>query len=286
MSTATTTAGTLYLVPTPIGDDRDITLRGLEVLRAVDIVAAEDTRHALRLFRAHGIEKPLHSYFDHNEERRAPWLVEKLREGQSVALISDAGTPLINDPGFRIVQLALAAGIRLEVLPGPCAAVTALVASGLATDAFLFAGFLPRAEGQRDKRLRALAGVAATLIFYEAPHRLVEMLTTAAAVLGERRAAVAINLTKEREEVLRGTLPSLVRELGGRERVGGEATVVIAGSAGDEFDRAKAEAHARALLEAGLEPRRVRDLVVAAFEMPRREAYDIVLGLAGGDEEE
>jgi 16S rRNA (cytidine1402-2'-O)-methyltransferase len=203
-----------------------------------------------------------------------------------VALISDAGTPLINDPGFRVVREALAAGIRLEVLPGPCAAVTALVASGLATDAFLFAGFLPRAEGQRDKRLRALAGVEATLIFYEAPHRLVEMLTTAAAVLGDRPAAVAINLTKAREEVLRGTLPALVRELGGRERVGGEATVVIAGSSGGSGDRARAEAHARALLDAGLEPRRVRDLVVGAFDVPRREAYDIVLALAGGDEEE
>jgi 16S rRNA (cytidine1402-2'-O)-methyltransferase len=285
MSTAPP-AGTLYVVPTPIGDDRDISLRALEVLRAVDIVAAEDTRHALTLFRAHGIDKPLHSYFDHNEERRAPWLVEKLREGQSVALISDAGTPLINDPGFRVVREALAAGIRLEVLPGPCAAVTALVASGLATDAFLFAGFLPRAEGQREKRLQALAGVEATLIFYEAPHRLVEMLTTAAAVLGERPAAVAINLTKAREEVLRGPLPALVRELGGRERVGGEATVVIGGSSGGGGDRARAEAHARALLDAGLEPRRVRDLVVAAFAVPRREAYDIVLGLAGGDEEE
>jgi 16S rRNA (cytidine1402-2'-O)-methyltransferase len=278
--------GILYLVPTPIGDDRDITLRALEVLRAVDIVAAEDTRHALTLFRAHGIDKPLHSYFDHNEERRAPWLVEKLREGQSVALISDAGTPLINDPGFRVVQQALAAGIRLEVLPGPCAAVTALVASGLPTDAFLFAGFLPRAEGQREKRLQALAGVAATLIFYEAPHRLVEMLTTAATVLGERAAAVALNLTKDREEVLRGTLPSLVRELGGRERVGGEATVVIAGATGAEVDRGRAEAHARALLDAGLEPRRVRDLIVAAFDFPRREAYELVLALSASGEEE
>jgi 16S rRNA (cytidine1402-2'-O)-methyltransferase len=276
----------LYIVPTPIGDDRDLSLRALEVLRTVDLVAAEDTRHALTLFRAHGIDKPLHSYFDHNEERRAPWLVEKLREGQSIALISDAGTPLINDPGFRIVREALAAGLRLVVLPGPCAAVTALVASGLPTDAFFFAGFLPRAEGQRDKRLRALAGIEATLIFYEAPHRLVEMLGTAATVLGARAAAVAINLTKEREEVLRGTLPSLVRELGERERVGGEATVVIAGSAGGEVDRARAEAHARALLDAGLPPRRVRELVAEVFAMARREAYELVLRLAGQDEEE
>jgi 16S rRNA (cytidine1402-2'-O)-methyltransferase len=278
--------GTLYLVPTPIGDDRDITLRALEVLRAVDLVAAEDTRHALTLFRAHGIDKPLRSYFDHNEERRAPWLVEKLREGQSVALISDAGTPLINDPGFRLVHEVLAAGLRLVVLPGPCAAVTALVASGLPTDAFLFAGFLPRAEGQREKQLRALAGIEATLIFYEAPHRLVEMLTTAAAVLGARAAAVGLSLTKDREEVLRGTLPSLVQELGGRERVGGEATVVIAGGVAGDFDRAKVEAHARALIDAGLEPRRVRDLIVAAFDVPRREAYELVLTLAGRDEEE
>jgi 16S rRNA (cytidine1402-2'-O)-methyltransferase len=275
--------GTLHLVPTPLGNDGDITLRALEVLRAVDIVAAEDTRHALRLFRAHGIDKPLHSYFDHNEERRAPWLIDKLREGRSVALISDAGTPLINDPGFRIVQLALEAGIALDVLPGPCAAVTALVASGLPTDAFLFAGFLPRAEGQRDKKLRTLQPVAATLVFYEAPHRLVEMLTTAAAVLGARKAAVAINLTKDREEVLRGTLPELVATLSARERVGGEATVVIAGSDGSARDLPRAEAHARALLAAGLPPRRVRDLVVVAdaFELPRRGAYEIVLALAG-----
>lgn len=275
----------LYLVPTPIGDDRDITLRALEVLRAVDIVAAEDTRHALRLFRAHNIEKKLHSYFDHNEERRAPWLVEKMRDGQSVALISDAGTPLINDPGFRIVQLALEAGIKLEVLPGPCAAVTALVASGLPTEMFLYAGFLPRVTGQREKKLRSLLALPATLIFYEAPHRLVEMLTSAVSVLGSRRALVAINMTKDSQELLRGPLPSLVAELGGRERVGGEATVVIAGNAGDAPDLPKAEAHARELLDAGLPPRRVRDLIAGAFDLPRRGAYEIVLALAGSDPE-
>jgi 16S rRNA (cytidine1402-2'-O)-methyltransferase len=278
-------SGKLYLVPTPLGNPRDITLRALDVLGAVDLVAAEDTRHAMTLFRAHGIEKPLQSYFDHNEDKRAPWLVDKLREGQSVALISDAGTPLINDPGYRVVQLALAADIVVEVLPGPCAAVTALVASGLPTDAFSFAGFLPRAEAARAARLRELQALPSTLIVYEAPHRLVEMLSSAAQVLGPRRAAVALNLTKHDEEVLRAPLPQLVELLRARERVGGEATVVIAGSDGSAQDRPRVTAHARALLEAGLPPRRVRDLVADAFELPRREAYDLVLSL-GAEEEE
>lgn len=279
--TAEHVTGRLYVVPTPLGNPRDNTLRALEVLRAADLVAAEDTRHARTLFAAHGIDKPTHSYFDHNEERRAPWLVDMLRAGKSVALISDAGTPLINDPGFRVVQLALAAGLPVDVLPGPCAAVTALVASGLATDAFMFGGFLPRAEAARDRKLRELKPLGATLLFYEAPHRLVEMLSTAAAALGARRAAVAINLTKEREEVLRGTLPELVALLSARERVGGEVTVAIAGSDGSAHDLPRAEAHARALVEAGLAPRKVRDLVADAFDIPRRAAYELVLAIAG-----
>jgi 16S rRNA (cytidine1402-2'-O)-methyltransferase len=277
-------SGTLYVVPTPIGDERDLSPRAREVLAAVDLIAAEDTRHAMTLLSAIGIKKPLHSYFDHNEAERAPWLVGKLEAGQSVALISDAGTPLINDPGFRIVRLAIERGLPLVVLPGPCAAVTALVASGLATDAFLFAGFLPRAEGQRARRLEELRGLDATLLFYEAPHRLIEMLATAQQVLGDRAAAVAMSLTKSREEVLRGPLSSLLSQLRARDRVGGEVTVAIAGAGERGGDVLKAEAHARALLDAGLEPRRVRDLVAAAFELPRRAVYDIVLRLAGSSD--
>jgi 16S rRNA (cytidine1402-2'-O)-methyltransferase len=279
-------AGVLYLVPTPIGEPRDLTLRALDVLGAVDLIAAEDTRHAQTLLRTHGLDKRTVSYFDHNEPTRAPWLVTKLVAGESVALISDAGTPLINDPGFRLVRLAREAGVRVVVLPGACAAVTALVAAGLPTDRFLFAGFLPRVAGARERQLQELAALPATLVFYEAPHRLVETLQALAAALGDRAAAVALELTKPREELLRGPLSELAATLGARERVAGEATVVVAGCGERAPDLRRAERHAAALLEAGVAPRRARDLVADAFDLPRRAAYDLVLRLAGRSSDE
>jgi 16S rRNA (cytidine1402-2'-O)-methyltransferase len=270
--------GVLYLVPMPIGDARDITRRAVEVLAEADVVAAEDTREAQRWFGELGLYvKKLVSYHDHNERTRAPWLVDTLAEGRSVALISDAGTPLVSDPGWHVVQQALAANARVVALPGACAAVTALIASGLPSDRFYFGGFLPRDSGPRKNELETLRRRSETLIFYEAPHRLLETLADVAAVLGQRKLALAFNLTKEHESVLRGTPDELSASLRARERVSGEITLVIAGS-DESLDWRAADALIARLREAGLEPRAIRDIVADTFDLPRRAVYQRILG--------
>jgi 16S rRNA (cytidine1402-2'-O)-methyltransferase len=274
-------SGILYLVPMPIGEARDITKRALEVLAAADVVAAEDTREAQRWFGELGLYvKKLVSYHDHNERSRAPWLVDTLAEGKSVALISDAGTPLVSDPGWHVVQQALAANARVVSLPGACAAITALVASGLPSDRFYFGGFLPRDSGPRRAELESLRSRKETLIFYEAPHRLLDTLDDVAAVLGARKLSLAFNLTKEHESVLRGTPEELSKILRERERVSGEITVVIGGN-DDEIDWRAADALIARLREAGVSPSAIRDIVSDTFELPRRAVYQRILG---GDE--
>ena len=271
--------GILYIVPTPIGDARDVTRRALEVLASVDVVAAEDTRDARRLFDQLGVSvKHIVSYHDHNERTRAPKLLDDLQAGRSVALISDAGMPLVSDPGWHIVTQALAASARVVPLPGACAAVTALVASGLPTDRFSFAGFLPRDAGPRRAVLEELRARPETLIFYEAPHRLLETLADVEAVLGARRVALAFNLTKEHEAILRGTPAELAAELRARERVAGEITMVVAGAPKDATDWQPADALIARLRAAGLEPRAIRDIVSETFDLPKRAVYQRVLG--------
>ncbi len=203
--------GILYLVATPIGNLEDITLRALRVLREADLIACEDTRQTRKLLEHYGIARPTISYHEHNETVRAPELLEKLAAGSSIALVSDAGTPLVSDPGYRLVTQAAAAGVRVESLPGPSAALAALAASGLPTDEFHFAGFLPVRSAQRRKALARLKDEPATLVFYEAPHRIREMLADVEEVLGDRPVVVARELTKVHEEILRGTAASLRR---------------------------------------------------------------------------
>ncbi len=202
-------SGVLFLVATPIGNLEDITLRALRVLREADLVACEDTRQSHKLLDHYGVQKPVLSYHEHNEEERAPELVEKLREGARIALVSDAGTPLVSDPGYRLVRKAIEAGVRVEAIPGPSAALAALAASGLPTDAFHFAGFLPPRGSQRRKALLRLRDEPATLIFYEAPHRILETLEDIDAVFGPRPVVLARELTKIHEEYLRGTAAEL-----------------------------------------------------------------------------
>jgi 16S rRNA (cytidine1402-2'-O)-methyltransferase len=201
--------GILYIVATPIGNLGDISTRAADTLRSVDVVACEDTRHTQKLLNHLGIKKKLISYHEHNEESRSDELITTLSEGKSVAVVSDAGTPAINDPGFRIVRKAIENGIEIVSIPGPAAFVTALAASGLPTDSFLFGGFLPAKKGERQKRLMQLADVPATLIFYEAPHRLAAALSDFLSVLGDRNAVVARELTKMHEEFVRGKLSCL-----------------------------------------------------------------------------
>lgn len=224
----------LYLVATPIGNLGDVTIRALETLAAADIVACEDTRVTRVLLDRYGVRQRMTSYHEHNASEAGPRLVEALQAGRSVALVSDAGTPLVSDPGFRLVENALAAGARVIPIPGASAALAALTASGLPTDAFLFAGFLPVKAGAREKRLTELKSAAATLVFYESPHRLAESLAAMATTLGDDRpTAVCRELTKTFEEFRRGALGGLARHYAEAGAPKGEIVICV-GPAGEE----------------------------------------------------
>jgi 16S rRNA (cytidine1402-2'-O)-methyltransferase len=218
---------TLYIVSTPIGNLEDITLRALRVLREASVIACEDTRQTGKLLSHFGISKPLVSYHDHNEAARTTDLMERLQRGEDVALVSDAGTPLISDPGYRLVAAAIAVGVPVVPVPGPSAVLGALAAAGLATDAFRFCGFLPQKSGQRRKVLEELRAEACTLVFYEAPHRILAALEDVEAVMGPRPVTVARELTKLHEEFLRGAAAKVRAQLAARPSIKGEITLLI-----------------------------------------------------------
>lgn len=220
----------LYIVPTPIGNLKDITLRALEVLKEADLILCEDTRHSGRLLKHFEIDKPLMSFHDHSPENRLAEIVHRLENGETAALISDAGMPLVSDPGFKIVHAMIQRGLKFEVLPGAQAAVTALAGSGLATDAFVFLGFLPPKSARRQKEIGRVAAYEETLIYYESPHRLGKALEDLAAVLGgEREAVVARELTKKFEEYRRGSLAELASFYNDK-KVQGEIVLLVAGA--------------------------------------------------------
>jgi len=219
--------GRLYLVATPIGNLEDVTHRAVRILREVDLIACEDTRHTRKLLDHYGISKPVISYHEHNEAARAAELAAKMLGGASVALVSDAGMPLVSDPGYRVVASAIAAGIPVVPVPGPSAVVAALAASGLATDSFYFGGFLPAKSGQRTRALEDLRDHPHTLIFYEAPHRILEALEDVERVLGPRQVVIARELTKVHEEFLRGPVAEVRATLASRPLVKGEITLLI-----------------------------------------------------------
>ena len=218
--------GTLYLVATPIGNLSDITHRALQVLRDVDLIACEDTRHTQKLLNHYGITTKTISYHEQNEQQRAAQLIDQLQQGSSIAVVSDAGTPSISDPGFRLVRAAIENEVPIVPVPGPSALISALIAAGLPTDEFFFAGFLPAKSNARRARLSELQAVPGTLIFYEAPHRLAATLKDAFEILGEREAVVARELTKLHEEIRRGRLSELSDHYG-REDPRGEIVVLI-----------------------------------------------------------
>jgi len=230
-------AGTLYIVSTPIGNLEDISQRALRILREVDVIACEDTRHTRKLLNHFAIYVATISYHEHNEQKRADELCALLATGKNVALVSDAGTPIVSDPGFRIVNLAIEKGFRVVPIPGATAFVAALSASGLPSDQFLFAGFLPARSNARRARLEAFRLIEATLIFYEAPHRIAATLRDAADILGNRRAVVARELTKLHEEFVRGRLNELAEHFSDRNRARGEIVLLIAAESGSELDR-------------------------------------------------
>lgn len=220
----------LYLVPTPIGNLEDITLRALRVLNEVDAVACEDTRVASVLLNHFDISKPTLSYHDHNERGRTPDLIRRMKAGETIALISDAGTPAISDPGFYLVRECVREGVPVEALPGATAFVPALVLSGLPNDRFVFEGFLPHKKG-RATRIAALADEERTLVFYESPHRILKTLRQLSEAFGEdRQAAVCRELTKKFEEVVRGSLADIAADFESRAKIRGEIVLVVAGA--------------------------------------------------------
>ena len=221
--------GTLYLVATPIGNLEDITLRALRVLRECDIVAAEDTRRTGQLLKHFGISKPLLSYFQFNEARRSEEIIERLGRGEKVALVTDAGSPGISDPGERVARAAIAAGFRVESVPGPSALIAALTASGLPADEFHFIGFLPHKSGQRRKKLETLGGFEGTLVLYESPYRVEKLLGELNEVFPNRLVVLARELTKKFEEFLRGT-PAELLEVARNRSLKGEFVVLIGAS--------------------------------------------------------
>ena len=274
----------LYLVATPIGNARDITLRALDLLASVDMVACEDTRTTGRLLSMHGISATLTAYHDHNAARVRPALLERLAAGQAIALVSDAGTPLISDPGYRLVVEARAAGITVTTAPGPSAPLAALTVSGLPTDRFFFAGFLPSKRAARRRALEALSAIDGALLLFESARRLAASLADMADVLGPREAAVVRELTKLHEEVRRATLDVLAAHYGAAGAPKGEIVIVVAppGADADRLDDRVVDE----LLRAALATDSLRDAaarVALATGLPRRRLYMRALELAGED---
>ena len=273
--------GTLYIVATPIGNLEDITLRALRVLREVDWIACEDTRQTRKLLDHFGIAKPMVSYHEHNESGRAVELVGKLTSGGSGALVSDAGTPLISDPGYRLVQAAIAAAIPVVPIPGASATVSALSAAGLPTNAFRFCGFLPPKSSQRKKTLEQWKPETATLIFYETPHRILEALEDVAAVMGSRPVVVARELTKLHEEFLRGTAAEVRAELAARPSVKGEITLLIGKTDEVQADDTPLEEAVRAAEQSGLPRMEAIKQVARQRGLSKREVYRLIAGDGG-----
>jgi 16S rRNA (cytidine1402-2'-O)-methyltransferase len=274
-----TAAGILFLVATPIGNLEDITLRAIRVLREADLIAAEDTRHTAKLLHHYDIRRPTASLHEHNEQEKIPALIERLRGGARIAVVTDAGTPAVSDPGYRLVRAAIEAGIRIEAIPGPSAVLAALVASGLPTDGFVFAGFPPPKSAARRAWLEALAGERRTLVFFEAPHRIRETLGAAVEILGDREAALGRELTKLHETITRGRLSAVLGLLGEPR---GEFTVVVAGRQDSESDSGQQVSDEQLLTEFGhltengMTRREALSELARRHRLPSREVFSAI----------
>ncbi len=275
------TAGTLYVVATPIGNLEDLSVRAIRVLKDVQVIACEDTRHTRVLLQRHGISTPLISYHEHNEAERAPELLRKLLTGASIALVSDAGTPVLSDPGYTLVRQAVAAAVPVVPVPGPSAITAALSVAGLPTDRFVFLGFLPRRAGERRRALEEVATLPWTLVMFEAPHRIAAMLRDLHEALGDRQVAVVRELTKKFEEVIRGTAAEVGEHL---QRIPprGELTVIVAGApAAAARAPGDAAADLRTLLSSGTPAKEAVRQVARSHGLPKRTVYEIALRLQG-----
>jgi 16S rRNA (cytidine1402-2'-O)-methyltransferase len=270
-------AGILYVVATPIGNLEDMTYRAVRVLREADLIACEDTRQTRKLLDHYEIHKPTISYHEHNEAERAVELASRMAAGDAIALVSDAGMPLVSDPGYRLVRAAIEMSVPVQAVPGPSAAMTALAASGLPTDAFRFGGFLPAKQGQRARLLESLADEHATLIFYEAPHRILEALEAIEQVLGPRPVVVARELTKIHEEYVRGTAAEVRALLTARDSVRGEMTLLIGKATAPPPDDTPLDEAVGKLIAAGTPRMDAIKQVARQRGLSKREVYDQLL---------
>ncbi len=275
-------AAGLYILATPIGNARDITLRALQALKGCDVIAAEDTRVTSKLLSIHGISKPLIPYNDHNGQQMRPKILARLEQGEVVVLVSDAGTPLVSDPGYKLVREAIAAGANVVALPGPSAVLAGLSLSGLPSDRFLFAGFLPSRDGERKSALDELKGVGATLIFFESAQRLAESLAAMAGVLGDRPCAVARELTKLHEEVRRGSLSELAAHYAKAGAPKGEVTLLVGPPLKEAPDTARIDAALQAAL-AFMPVKAAADMIAGLTDAPRKQIYARALELKNAE---
>jgi len=279
--------GVLYLCATPIGNLEDITLRALRVLRTADLIAAEDTRQTVKLLNHYEIKVPLCSYHEHNRREKGEYLTARLLQGENIALVSDAGTPGISDPGYELVCFALARGIPVIPIPGPTAFVSALIAAGLPTDRFVFEGFLPKRKTERCRALAGLQGEKRTLVFYEAPHRMLKVLDDIATVLGDRQVVLARELTKKHEEFIRGTVLEVARQLAAAGPRG-EFVIVLAGAGNAAEGAATVPADPagtlRALLGQGLTKKDAVRRTAKELGLPKKDVYRAALDLEGENE--
>jgi 16S rRNA (cytidine1402-2'-O)-methyltransferase len=266
--------GTLYIVSTPLGNLEDVTLRALRILKEVDLVAAEDTRHSLKFLNHFGIKKPLISYWGEKEKLRADETLQRLKDGQAVALISDAGTPGISDPGTLLIQKAIEEGINVVPVPGPSAVIAALSLSGFRTEEFTFFGFLPAKQVQRKKMLSRIILEQRTLVFYEAPHRILDAVADFAEIMGGRNVVVIKELTKFHEEVLRGTVSDVLGRLE-QSTIAGEYVIVLEGRPETEaLNMDDALAEVRELMRKGLGRKDAVKRVAGAYGLSKKELYD------------
>lgn len=275
------TRGALFVVATPIGHMEDITFRAVHTLTQVGLIAAEDTRHTKKLLTRHGVSTPMISYHDHNKEKRTPDLLRRLQSGTSIALVTDAGTPCVSDPGYYLVAKALGLSIPVVPIPGPSAVTAALSVSGLPSDSFVFLGFVPRKPGKRSQFLEALAREGRTLIFYESPKRLHGLRRAMLEILGDRKAVVARELTKIHEEFLRGKVSHIIDELDRRGPIKGECTLLVEGFCGkNTIDLADVQNYLRFLQnEKRLSLSALAKEVAARFGLPKHVVYEEALQL-------
>ena len=275
--------GILYVVATPIGNRDDITLRALDILQKVDLIAAEDTRKSGRLLAHHGIKKQLTAYHEHNEKKKAPHLIRKLMDGTSIALISNAGTPSVSDPGFRLIAAAIENQIEVTPIPGVSAATAAMSVSGLPTDSFMFVGFAPKKKGKRITFLKTLEDQPGSLIFYESPKRIVSLLEDIISCLGDRNAMLAREMTKLHEEFLRGKLSEILKNIKARPIVKGECTLLVAGCG--QVKEPDIE-NIKNKLKTELENERgslseISRTIAQKYGLPKKRIYDMALEVRG-----